>query len=435
MISETKQKLPPGDNKIEMPVKNSKCLLALLDRSNILHEENVEIGALVLPLETGFLEASDSDAWSDSRGFGQSDMDIQDLQTRSLVPVQTLANIWQTTKIQSSLRSDGGKVKVKFGDGLEEDQMEDSDAETDTDGGLIGELTVEEGRTDTEALLADEDTTAASISALDNGDAQLKPADEEMNEYSEEGAQERLEDDPTKVNNDSDSHLDITFDEKHHEIATIYALPQTIGNSSSETCTLNPLKRKALHNNCPLQITLSEIQTKKYSLLHDCSGLNRNSHKAYRQLVDLQEQEQKLQEAIRKSKEDLVRLKAMEEDNKDEFNSFVAQSGISQALFQAYEEFCESLHPQFGQRGGFSITCHADHGGSYVLYDKYFALFRENVEEPYKTCNFRCEASVSEEGEAIVEFWPIESPEPKSGKETTWGEQYVSPLPPNLKCY
>lgn len=141
----------------------------------------------------------------------------------------------------------------------------------------------------------------------------------------------------------------------------------------------------------------------------------------------LEEQAQKLREEIEKSKEDIVRSKTREKDNRSEFQSLVEQLGVSQEVFQAYEEFYKSLNPQFSQRGGFSITCHANHGGSYLVYDKKLTLFRENVEGPYDACNFRCEASVTERKKPIVEFWPIRYPEPKSGKETTWGEHYVSP--------
>jgi hypothetical protein len=98
-------------------------------------------------------------------------------------------------------------------------------------------------------------------------------------------------------------------------------------------------------------------------------------------------------------------------------------SGLSLELFEAYKEFCESLHPEFGLRDGFSIYCDAEHSNSYVQYDPEFEIFKESVERDYKMCNFRSEAS----GTNVVEFWPIRCPEPSTGIETTWGEQYVSP--------
>lgn len=111
-----------------------------------------------------------------------------------------------------------------------------------------------------------------------------------------------------------------------------------------------------------------------------------------------------------------------------------ADAGISQQLFDAYEEFCTSLEPEFGQRGGFSITCFGQQKKikKYTRYDPQYELFKQNVEMPYAYCNFRCEPSsvpsLTEEDteEDIVEFWPIPSPEPRSGRELTWGDQYVS---------
>lgn len=41
---------------------------------------------------------------------------------------------------------------------------------------------------------------------------------------------------------------------------------------------------------------------------------------------------------------------------------------------------------------------------------------------PCDKCNFRFEAN----WEMVVEFFPLECPEPLNG-EVTWGEQYVSP--------
>jgi hypothetical protein len=99
------------------------------------------------------------------------------------------------------------------------------------------------------------------------------------------------------------------------------------------------------------------------------------------------------------------------------------ESGISSDLFDAYQNFCESLHPEYGLRDGFSIRCNTPHNGSYVQYDPEFQIFKDCVEMPYDKCNFRCEASLG----AIVEFYPIKCPEGLNG-EVTWGEQHVSRL-------
>jgi hypothetical protein len=130
--------------------------------------------------------------------------------------------------------------------------------------------------------------------------------------------------------------------------------------------------------------------------------------------------------------EELEELKTSKEDN---FISSLENSGIPQSLYEEYEVFCESLNPQFGQRGGFSVTCHAPHNGSYVEYDPEFLIFKEYIEMPYNHCNFRCEASITGSEKAkeyVVEFWPIKPPEPLTGKESTWGKQYVRQLYPHL---
>ncbi|ORY60016.1 uncharacterized protein BCR38DRAFT_476908 [Pseudomassariella vexata] len=116
-------------------------------------------------------------------------------------------------------------------------------------------------------------------------------------------------------------------------------------------------------------------------------------------------------------------------------SEMVLQQGIfevSEDLWQAYTEFCESLEPEFGSRGGWSITCHWDHNGSYVNYDPDLSLFREHTDMPYWDCNFRCEAStikpyINALAEHVVEFWPVQSPEPLpfSGANTTWGKKYT----------
>lgn len=58
------------------------------------------------------------------------------------------------------------------------------------------------------------------------------------------------------------------------------------------------------------------------------------------------------------------------------FCSNLEAAGISEELHDAYEEFCESLQPEFGQRNGFSIVCHTDHKKNYPKFDPVFLLFK-----------------------------------------------------------
>lgn len=71
-----------------------------------------------------------------------------------------------------------------------------------------------------------------------------------------------------------------------------------------------------------------------------------------------------------------------------------AVSDVWSELRREYAAFMESLEPRFGSRGGWSVTCFGDHGGSYVGYDPDLELFRQSAEMPLGSCNFRCEASV-----------------------------------------
>jgi len=111
----------------------------------------------------------------------------------------------------------------------------------------------------------------------------------------------------------------------------------------------------------------------------------------------------------------------------------IVGSGLSVELFEAYQDFRESLQPEFGMRDGFSITCYHAHKGSYIDYDPEFLIFKDSVELDYNSCNFRCEPGKEpisryhpKELVDVVHFWPLRCPEPRTGLETTWGEQYVS---------
>jgi hypothetical protein len=159
------------------------------------------------------------------------------------------------------------------------------------------------------------------------------------------------------------------------------------------------------------------------------------------QLRDQQLWRQKeLQESLRQIQRELLEVETNLEITEDEIQDeqgiqlcrFTA-SGLSPSLFEAYQNFCESLQPEHGLRDGFSIACHLSHNGSYVLYDPEFELFKRFVEMDYSSCNFRCEAKAVDTvidaclgGDRIVEFWPVSAPEPIAGGEETWGQVYVS---------
>lgn len=149
-------------------------------------------------------------------------------------------------------------------------------------------------------------------------------------------------------------------------------------------------------------------------------------------LLELQEAKMRIEQEISVAQENVNIAEDEMKAAEDEVYANFEDSGISADLYNSYLDFCESLDPEFGQRGGFSVTCNSDHENSYTNYDPEFSLFKDCIDMPYTHCNFRSEASVISPKESIggpseyiVEFWPIKAPEPLTGTELTWGEQYV----------
>jgi hypothetical protein len=157
--------------------------------------------------------------------------------------------------------------------------------------------------------------------------------------------------------------------------------------------------------------------------------------KRHWKVMELHEARRQIEIEISEAETDLQAAEAVVIEKQTNKLADMISSGLSTELFDVYKDFCESLHPEYGLRDGFSITCTQQHNGSYFQYDPTFRIFKENVEMDYTNCNFRCEAgkeqvswASSRRGEVddIVVFWPIRCPEPRTGLETTWGEQYVS---------
>jgi len=155
-------------------------------------------------------------------------------------------------------------------------------------------------------------------------------------------------------------------------------------------------------------------------------------------ILGLQEKQGRIQQELEDMYLALKTAEAKKHSADNILTAHFAAAGISPELYDAYEAFCDSLDPECGQRGGFDITCYRDHEGTYIRYEPGLALFKQSLETPYSTCNFRSEASVEEawwgpggpakEYVYVVEFWPLKSPEPLHGTATTWGEQYVGSL-------
>jgi hypothetical protein len=260
-----------------------------------------------------------------------------------------------------------------------------------------------------------------------------------------EASEHGLEDNDSDAwNSQSDADVSMDGDDNvtEEEVANVgeHALPIRQGSSATiPESSQSSLPRK----------TFAELQKQKYDLYYQKSqavlaikdypfghlgcqsvpppviSLADDADKIRWNILGLQEAKKRIEEELAEMEDHLKTAEQRQTSAENAFKASLEASGISQELYDAYEAFCESLNMEFGHREGFSITCFEDHEKSYVKYDPDFVLFKETVEMPYDRCNFRCEPT-TEWGNPVVEFWPIKAPEPLSGTETTWGEQYVS---------
>ncbi|TVY81086.1 hypothetical protein LSUE1_G003165 [Lachnellula suecica] len=215
-----------------------------------------------------------------------------------------------------------------------------------------------------------------------------------------------------------DSRSDSSGEPALSEMETAYANDQ----GSSDTAV-----PRSLEATPPLSVSFSQLDEQRHRTLRHPLGTLQSKSDRYRwSLLELEEQKKRIEDEILRTQKSLTEAEQQEQQAQEDFTSSLEASGISQELYDAYEAFCESLNPEFGQRGGFSVTCNTPPQGtchSYVEYDPEFALFKEYVDIPYESCNFRCEAGRIGE-DHFVEFWPIKAPEPLTGSEATWEEQY-----------
>lgn len=159
------------------------------------------------------------------------------------------------------------------------------------------------------------------------------------------------------------------------------------------------------------------------------------------EMQGLKEQKAHIELLLAKAEQRCHEIRAHLEDSDKAFQALQEQNGISAELWREYEAFCESLEPQFGSRRGWSILCSEDHGNSYFQYDPDLTLLSQSAPISLQNHNFRCEAytvvptpqqqSVGEakdcpEMQHVVKFWAVPPLKPRTGMETTWGDQYVS---------
>ena len=148
-------------------------------------------------------------------------------------------------------------------------------------------------------------------------------------------------------------------------------------------------------------------------------------------LLGLEEQSRRIDEQLKEARAAIEETESVIRKTDRSLLIKLDKIGLSRELYAKFKQFCESLQPKRGMRGGFSITCDEDHGGSYVLYDPGFRLFKAHVEFDYKVCNWRCQATKIPAGGGftyVVEFWPLVIPEALEDDAETWGRLHVSDL-------
>jgi hypothetical protein len=312
----------------------------------------------------------------------ESDYEVPDFNGRHInVPIDMGEAIALAFPVDMDSEYDINDERHIFDDGLEDDESEDSDASTSYE-----ELTEPEVRLRVVEVPREDEEKSWSHSDDSADESYVHTSEEEVEEGETSGDAEQSSNTPL--------------------VARVIQVPASK--------SLDELQKAVIG-----QKRLEEVR----------------DHRLW-QLAELQEALHHIQSQIPEAEEDIQAAEASLIARQTDSIANIVASGISTELFQVYEDFCEDLHPEYGLRDGFSILCDQAHFGTYYGYDPVLQLFKDNVETDYETCNFRCEAKL----ENIIEFWPIQCPEPRTGLEITWGQQYVccglslDPNYPSLSC-
>jgi hypothetical protein len=126
----------------------------------------------------------------------------------------------------------------------------------------------------------------------------------------------------------------------------------------------------------------------------------RNVH--YEELLELREARDNLDLEIEGTEAELEAADAFIRQKQVEKQVDVHASGLSNALFKAYGEFCGSLYSQWGGFKGISILCDQPHHGSYFRYDPEFCFFKQFAEEQEQE-KMELRARLEEVGERMRE--------------------------------
>ncbi|TGJ80472.1 hypothetical protein E0Z10_g8290 [Xylaria hypoxylon] len=111
------------------------------------------------------------------------------------------------------------------------------------------------------------------------------------------------------------------------------------------------------------------------------------------QVGDLERERAALNSELKYARKRQKTSKTQIEEHKDTVRAERDAAGISEELWQLYEDFCEALQPEefTGER---SFTLKKTYSGSYIKYDPTFMEFKSTVGDAYNAGNWRCECFV-----------------------------------------
>ncbi|KAF4625373.1 hypothetical protein G7Y89_g12795 [Cudoniella acicularis] len=207
-----------------------------------------------------------------------------------------------------------------------------------------------------------------------------------------------------------DTKLDST---PKDEVEEIKHFPTTRRNALSLASTPEPTDTPSETPPPTSPKTFSELKKEKYKThFHSKHSTPSNlTHSLRWEIFELSEIKAHVPIQLLSKEQLSLALSQQETATNAHFRSPLSSACISQELFKAYEEFCESLVPKKGQKGGHELGFREDHWGYYPVFDPGFRMLRQFTDAKEK----------GEEEVFVVEFWPLKYPEPV-GK--TWGELF-----------
>jgi hypothetical protein len=313
------------------------------------------------------------------------------------------------------------------------------------------------------AYVFKEETANVDMETSDDGlTSHVPSSDEEDDEYSDSEDSAQLNEDDTEMGS---SHIS--------------------SNGEQEDTTRPVADNEGKPDGLATKVSFPELQQNLHPAYN--FALNQSYEQMQWRILELEEIKRTVERELADAQESLEKVN---DANYQDFCHKREALGISGELWDEYLAFCESMEPEFGSQGGWSITCNTDHSGSYVQvsereqallpiprypfarsicayfdvsksfcvlleasnlktpaktadlltrmvkYDPEFTLFKEHSEKPYQQYNFRCEPFIEKpkyrfpvyEVEYVVEFWPVPHLDTNIEEASTWNDLYVSRL-------